>query len=129
MQNSGVHSSSLFMTVSATVRQADLSIDHSVLTPETAEISDDLPTFTARYGDMFCRACTRGGMFVGVMRIATYSDGDANSIELELKGSYGLFSAEAAVKFAKVSNTAHASEPAYLTSSTSSAGYTIIPSA
>jgi hypothetical protein len=109
MESSAVHSSSLFMTVTATLHQADMSIDTSVLTAAAAQVAGRQDVFTARYGDMFCRSSSRGGMFVGVMRIETYSETDANTIEAELKGSYGLFSAEAATNFSKVTSDHRAS--------------------
>lgn len=101
MKESSVHSSTLFMTVTATVHVADLSIDDSKLTQDAGAVIHQQHLFTARYGDMFCRACTRGGLFVGVMRVETYSASDAMKIETELRGSYGFFSAEAQVSFAK----------------------------
>lgn len=101
MEEEQVHSSSLFMTIVATFRAADLSIDHSVLTPQSSEIGRP-DVFQQRYGDVFCRACTRGGIFVGVLRVETVDSSEANSIEAEISGSYGLFSAEAELKFKRV---------------------------
>jgi hypothetical protein len=109
MKDSHVHSSALFMTVTATVHLADLSIDQSVLTEAARDVADRPDVFTARYGDMFCRACSRGGLFVGVMRIETYSSSDATEIEAALKGSYGFFSAEAKANFKSVTTEHRAS--------------------
>ena len=100
LSSTEVHSSCLFMTVTASVRQADLSIDECDLLPVAAALKAEHPTeFSARYGDMFARACTTGGLFVGVMRIETSSEQQAQSIEGELRGSYGMFSAEASANF------------------------------
>lgn len=87
------------MTVTASVHLADLSIDVSRLTEEAARVVTQPKIFAARYGNMFCRACKRGGMFVGMLRVETNSERDAGTIETELSGSYGLFSAEAKMKF------------------------------
>ena len=51
---------------------------------------------------MFARACQRGGLFVGLIRIETFLENTATEIEGELKGSYGLFSADAKAKFSNV---------------------------
>jgi hypothetical protein len=109
MQDSSVHSSSLFMSVTATVHQADLSIDLCELTESAAQVVDRPDIFDARYGNMFCRSCSRGGLFVAVMKIETRSESEANSMEYELKGSYGLFSAEAQAKFSSVTSEHQAS--------------------
>jgi hypothetical protein len=102
MQQSAVHSSTLFITITATIKLADLSIDESVLTDPAAQVAHDTELFATRYGDMFCRACSRGGLFVGVMRVETFDSTEANSIEAELKGSYGFFSADAKTNFSSV---------------------------
>lgn len=99
VKESEVHTSSLFMTVTATVHHADLSIDNPVLTEPAGQVVDRVEVFTGRYGDMFCRTQKRGGLFVGLMRIETRSSTDATSIEADLQGSYGLFSAEAKFRF------------------------------
>lgn len=109
LQQSSVHSSTLFMTISATAQLANLSIDESALTTAAGQMIDNPVAFKARYGDLFCRACTRGGLFVGVLRFETYDSESSNKIEAELQGSYGLFSADAAVKFNKVSREHSAS--------------------
>ncbi|MFJ6900541.1 hypothetical protein [Streptomyces hokutonensis] len=109
MKESQVHSSCLFMTVTAAIHLADISIDESVLTQPARDITGRKDVFTARYGDMFCRACSRGGLFVGVMRIETQSSKDATSIEGSLRGSYGLFSAQAQAKFKSVTEQYNAS--------------------
>jgi hypothetical protein len=109
MEQSSVHSSTLFMTISATAQLANLSIDESTLTVAAQEMMDNPTAFKARYGDLFCRACTRGGLFVGVLRFETYDVESSNKIEAELQGSYGLFSADVSVKFDKVSREHSAS--------------------
>jgi hypothetical protein len=102
MQESTVHSSTLFMAITATIQLADLSIDESVLAGPASEVVHDPELFTGRYGDMYCRACSRGGLFIGLMRVETFDSSEANSIEAELKGSYGFFSAEATTNFSSV---------------------------
>jgi hypothetical protein len=86
MKDSQVQSSCLFMTVTATAQLADLSIDNAVLTEQARQTLGRQDVFSARYGDMFCRACSRGGIFVGVMRIEAESSSDATAIEAELQG-------------------------------------------
>lgn len=81
---------------------ADLSITESVLTPAAAALANKPDLFKQRYGDMFARACRQGGLFVGVMRIETFDDSEASSIEGELGGSYGLFSADVTANFKAV---------------------------
>jgi hypothetical protein len=109
LEQSTVHSATLFLTISATAQLANLSIDESTLTTAAQTVVDNPGVFKARYGDLFCRACTRGGLFVGVLRFETYDTESANTIEGELQGSYGLFSADVAVKFDKVSREQSAS--------------------
>ncbi|WP_062356714.1 PASTA domain-containing protein [Herbidospora yilanensis] len=99
MKDSKVHSSCLFMTITSVVRLADLSIDQPTLTSEAAAATARPDVFRARYGDMFCRACARGGIFVGVLRIDTRDSSEATTLSAELSGSYGLFSSEAKVSF------------------------------
>lgn len=101
-ESTEVHSSSLFMAVTATVHLADLSLNLCKLTSEAALMVDRPEIFESRYGNMFARACSRGGLFVGVLHLETFSEEEATSIESDLKGSYGLFSADASVKFKKV---------------------------
>jgi hypothetical protein len=87
VERSHVHSSTLFMTISATAQLADLSIDEPELTDAATATVGNQELFKTRFGDMFCRACTRGGLFVGVLRFNTFDSSVANSIEAELKGS------------------------------------------
>src|ERR1700741_3170171 len=102
LQESSVHSSTLFMMISAAVQLGELSIDNCVLTEEAGKSVGNFDTFTGRYGDMFCRACTRGGIFVAVLRVETFDNNEANNIEASLAGSYGLFDAEISAAFKKV---------------------------
>ena len=97
-----VQSSSLFMTVTATVKLKVLSIDAPLLTPEAAQLVDNPPIFAQRFGNVFVRSMQRGGIFIGVLRIDTSSSEESESISSELKGSYGLFSAQAKEKFSEV---------------------------
>jgi hypothetical protein len=108
-QNSEVHSASLFMTISASVHFADLSIADCVLTPTAAQVVDRQDIFTGRYGDMFARACKRGGLFVGVMKVETFDETESTKIEAELRGSYGMFSADAATNFGQITSNHNAS--------------------
>jgi hypothetical protein len=101
-QDVSVHSASLFMAITATVHLADLSIPDCVLTSAAAAVAGQPDVFKRRYGDVFARACRRGGLFVGVMQIETFDESEATSIEAELRGSYGLFSADVAAKFSEV---------------------------
>ncbi|AZN41639.1 hypothetical protein [Paenibacillus albus] len=97
-ESTKVSSSSIFMSITATVKLADLSIDHCKLTPEAGELVDKPDIFANHYGDMFCRACKRGGVFVAVIQIVTNSLDKSQKIEAEMNGSYGFFSADAAMK-------------------------------
>jgi hypothetical protein len=108
-QNSEVHSASLFMTISASVHFADLSIADCVLTPTAAQVVDRQDIFAGRYGDMFARACKRGGLFVGVMRVETFDETQSTNIEAELRGSYGMFSGDAETNFSKITRDHKAS--------------------
>lgn len=103
-QDSKVHSASLFMSISRTIHLADLNIDECVLTPAAAAVVAQPDIFTGRYGNMFLRSCKRGGLFVGLMQVQTFDESEATSIEADLKGSYGLFSADAQSKFSKVTS-------------------------
>ncbi|KAB2364575.1 hypothetical protein [Bacillus thuringiensis] len=97
LSESSVQTTSLFLSITATITLSELSIDHCVLTNEAKEVVNKPEVFASRYGNMFCRACSRGGLFVGLMRVETSNQDDVSKIEAELKGSYGAFSAE--VKF------------------------------
>jgi hypothetical protein len=101
-QDVSVHSASLFMAITATVDLADLSIPDCALIPAAAALAGRPDVFTQRYGDVFFRACRRGGLFVGVMQVETFDESEAISIEGELRGSYGLFSADVTAKFSDV---------------------------
>jgi len=97
-----VQSSSLFMTVTATIKLKVLSIDAPFLTSEAAKIVDNPSIFAQRFGNVFVRSMERGGIFIGVLRIDTSNSEESESVSAELKGSYGLFSAEAKTKFSEV---------------------------
>lgn len=101
-KESQVHSSTLFMAITATIHVADQSIDESTLTPAASQVVDHPDIFAERYGDMFARACKRGGLFVGLMRVETFDEKEASDIENQLKGAYGAFAADAQVKFKQV---------------------------
>jgi hypothetical protein len=108
-QDSKIHSASLFMSISRTIHLADLNIDECVLTDPATKVADKPDIFTGRYGNMFLRTCKRGGLFVGLMQVETFDESEATSIELDLKGSYGLFSTNDQTKFSKVTSDHHAS--------------------
>jgi hypothetical protein len=97
-----IQSSSLFMTVTATVKLAALSINAPSLTPEASKLVDRPDIFAQRYGNVFVRSMERGGIFIGVLRVDTSSSEESESICSELKGSYGLFSADAKERFSQV---------------------------
>lgn len=105
MKESKIQSTSLFMTVTATIRYEDLSIDEPYLTDNASEWVDRPDIFAQRYGDMFIRASKRGGLFIGILRVETSSEEAASEIEGELKGTYGLFEAEAKAKWKEVINS------------------------
>lgn len=99
LKNSNVQTTSLFLSITATIKLSQLSIDHCVLTNEAKEVVNKPEVFASRYGNMFCRACSRGGLFLGLMKVEASSQEDLSKIETELKGSYGAFSAAAKLKF------------------------------
>jgi hypothetical protein len=58
---------------------------------------------------MFVRGIGRGGLFVGTIRMETASAEESQDIAAELKGSYGLFSAEVKAKFSEIQSKHSAS--------------------
>ncbi len=106
-RESQVHSASLFMAVTADLHLADLSITDCKLTDAAASAADRPDIFSQRYGDMFARACRRGGLFVGLIRVETFDESEATSIEAELHGSYGAFDASVAARFKDVTSQHH----------------------
>jgi hypothetical protein len=103
-KTSKVQTSSLFMTVTTSVNLPFLSIDDPALTIDAASLVDRPDVFEGRFGNVFVRGISRGGFFVGLITIDTESSQDSESISAELKGSYGLFSADAKTKFEQVSS-------------------------
>jgi hypothetical protein len=101
-KTSKVQSSSLFMAITARVELEFISIDEPVLAPPAANIVNRQDVFSERYGNMFVRGIGRGGLFVGVLRIDAATSQSSDAISAELEGSYGLFSADAKMKFEKV---------------------------
>ncbi len=97
-----IQSNSLFMTVTVTVKLRVLSIDSPTLTPEASKLVDRPDIFAQRFGNVFVRSLERGGIFIGVLRVDTSSSEESEKIDSELKGSYGLFSADAKVRFSEV---------------------------
>jgi hypothetical protein len=99
-----IQSNSLFMAVTANVESPDLSIDVPVLTDDAQRCSDPA-TFHTRYGDMFVKTAVRGGMFTGILKMDTQSSTDADAINDQLKGSYGLVvSADVSAKINSVAS-------------------------
>jgi hypothetical protein len=98
-RESKIQTSSLFMVVTVEVRLAFESIDEPELTQDALALAADRDAFRARYGNSFVRGIARGGLFVGVLRLDTATDEESRRLAAELKGSYGLFSAEAKAKF------------------------------
>lgn len=101
-KKSKVQSSSLFMAISATVQLEFLQIDDPVLTANAISVQENPDIFKKRYGNMFVRGIARGGVYVGVLRVDTGSSEESMTIAAELEGSYGLFSADAKMKFEEV---------------------------
>jgi N-acetylneuraminic acid mutarotase len=108
-KRSKIQTSTLFMAVKALVQLKFFSIDAPVLTPAAARLVDNPNVFDQRFGNMFVRGLSRGGLFLGVLRVEAERAEDAESISGELKGSYGLFSAEAKTKFENIQNRFKAS--------------------
>ena len=48
---------------------------------------------------MFCRTCSRGGLFVGLMKIEVFDSEAMSDVTNSLHGAYGFFYAEAKVNF------------------------------
>lgn len=101
-EESKVQTSSLFMVISVHVALNHLSIDAPTLTPLAAAEVDNQKLFKQKYGDMFIRGLSRGGVFVGVLRIDTVSQEQASEVAASIEGSYGLLSAKADAKFKSV---------------------------
>jgi hypothetical protein len=89
-QNQQIQASSLFMTLTASVGLPDLSIDSPVLSAAAQAAAGQPDVFHDRFGDTFIKAITRGGLFVGVLRMDTSSEQDAQTIAAHLHGEYGL---------------------------------------
>lgn len=106
-KNCKVQSSSLFMLVTARIVLEHLSIKAPKLTASAAELRSNAEQFAARYGNMFVRGMDRGGLFVGVFRYDVHSEQERTSVSAELEGSYGLFSAEARMKFDSIRSKYH----------------------
>lgn len=106
-QSAKIQSSSLVMLITATIKRAFEQIDEPALTPPASAVAANPTVFAERYGNMFVRGVTSGGLFVGYMRIDTGSTEISNKVSFELSGSYGLFSAEAKAKFEEIQKTYH----------------------
>lgn len=109
-QSQHVQSSSLFMTVSAGITLPDLSIDSPTLSGNAQAVVGTPTVFHARYGDSFVKTVVRGGLFVGVLRIDSSSETDAQTISNQLSGTYGLVaSADVGVKITSTASRFHSS--------------------
>ena len=106
-QSSKIQSNSLFLCISARVTLPFHGIDQPKLSPTAAAIMNDPELFASRYGNMFVSGVGRGGMFMSVLQIDTASSEEAQSISMELSGSYGLFSAEAKMKMSSLEKHFH----------------------
>ena len=105
MEESKVQSSSLFMTITSSIILEDLSIESPALNADAASLVDNYDVFHERYGDMFARGCSRGGLFVGVLQVDTKDSKQSEDISAQLKGSYGFFSADASTTFSSVAKS------------------------
>lgn len=94
-----VQTTSLFMLVTAKITLERLSIKVPKLTVAAANLAGNVDAFAERYGNMFVRGVDRGGLFVGIFRFDVHSEQERTAVSTELEGSYGLFSADVAVKF------------------------------
>ncbi len=94
-----IETSSLFLAITAEVQLTTDSIDEPSLTPNASAIVDNPQTFAIRFGDMFVRGISRGGLFVAVLKIETSSEETSKTISNKLSGSYGAFSAKAETNF------------------------------
>ncbi len=94
-----VQTSSLFLAVTAKVELGFQSIDDVRLNDAAANLKDRPDVFKDRYGTMFVRGIGRGGLFVGVVRIDISNSSESKEIASNVAGSYGLFSADASMKF------------------------------
>src|SRR5262249_8531347 len=92
-----VQSYSLFMTL-VNADYAFRQIDEPVFSPDAVELATDPVAFAARYGNHFVRGIKTGGIFVGWIRIEADSAEERQSIDAQLGGSYGLFSANVAAQ-------------------------------
>ena len=89
-----------------TVELAFQSIDRPRLTSAAKQSATDPAKFSALDGNSFVRGMGRGGIFVGLLRVDTSSNEEAEKISSEVKGGLQLFSAEAKGKFEKVQSMA-----------------------
>lgn len=94
-----VQTTSLFMMVTAKITLERLSIKAPRLTSSASALADNAEAFAQRYGNTFVRGIDRGGLFVGIFRFDVHSEQERTAVSTELEGSYGLFSADVAVKF------------------------------
>ena len=102
-----IQTTSLFMAITSHINLATHSIDDPSLSPAAAAMVDNPTNFATRFGDMFVRGIGRGGLFVAVLQIDTSDSKSSEDISTELSGAYGLFSADAKVKFDKVQSDFH----------------------
>ncbi len=97
-----VRTTSLVLLITATEQFGFEQIDDPRLSPEAGELVDDPALFSERYGDSFVRGIEKGGQFFGVLRIDTRSEESRESVDAELQGSYGAFSADVSSNLSSV---------------------------
>lgn len=89
-----VNTSSIYTVISGSAATSTQSINNIRLTDDAAQVVGDPAVFSQRFGDMFLRTLNRGGIFVGIYRIDVSDESTKTDISAELKGSYGVFSAD-----------------------------------
>jgi hypothetical protein len=102
-QESKVQTTSLFLAVTVSVELASLSVDKPKLDPDAEALVGNPAAFATRYGNMFVREISRGGIFVGMIRIETEKVEESQDISADLGGGYGLFSAGLKTKMSDIS--------------------------
>lgn len=99
-----VENTSLVMLVTSIIQTGHEQIDEPRLTDEADKVAkmNDKDYFAERYGNMFVRGITGGGLFAGYLRIQTGRESISESIAAQLRGSYGVYSGDAKFRFDSV---------------------------
>ncbi len=100
-------STSLHFCISSAVVLGQEFIDDPQLTAPAAALVDNSEMFHTRFGDMFVRGMTRGGLFLANMQLDTRGEDESKDITSSLSGAYDLFSGDAKEKFSKVVKDTH----------------------